>query len=761
MTNLRNDILEILSRTSSTFEEILNHVSSNSDELATELFFLESEGFIYKASNHTYFSLEKEGLLFGELRMHPNGFGFVEKMNIKGEDIYIPDTELNGAIHGDHVVVKTKNHSKGKSLEGKIISIAKRNCTKIVGAFFENGAMSFVKPDDSRFCFQIIVPKECKLGAVNGHKVIVELFPVNREERVVMGKIIEILGHKNDPGVDILSIIHQHGINIEFSPDTLEQANSISEIITEEEILQRRDLRNKTIVTIDGEDAKDLDDAVAVELLENGNYLLGVHIADVSYYVRENSPLDRDAFERGTSVYLVDRVIPMLPHRLSNGICSLNPQVDRLTLSCEMEFSKTGELISYDIFESVIKTTERMTYTDVRKILLEEDEEVILKYKKLVPLFKNMASLAEILRRKRFDRGSIDFDIKETKVSVDENGKPIDIYFRERSVAEKLIEDFMLSANETIAYHFSTLGLPFIYRIHDNPKEDKLRHLFDFITRFGFFMKGDAKEIHSKQIQYLLTQLEGREEEDVIRKLLLRSMQQAKYSSENRGHFGLAAPFYTHFTSPIRRYPDLIVHRLIRELLIKKNQNPAIISHYFSVLEEIAEHSSQRERRAVEAERDTNELKKTEFMTDKIGKEFNGIISSVTNFGFFVELENTVEGLVHVMSLEDDHYKFDERNLALVGKRTGKKFFIGQKVKVRLVSTDLLEHTIDFEVIKADVPTFISKPQKPKRSFQKTYNQKGNERHNDKNQKTKNQSPSQKPKKKNSDRKSKFDNLYK
>ena len=452
-------------------------------------------------------------------------------------------------------------------------------------------------------------------------------------------------------------------------------------------------------ITIDGADAKDLDDAISVVKNEDGTYTLSVHISDVSYYVTENSPMDEEAYERGTSVYLTDRVIPMLPHKLSNGICSLNPGVDRLTLSCVMKIDRNGKVIENEIFESVINSKERMTYSDVYKIIEEKDEELVAKYAPIVPMLNDMADLAKILKSKRIDRGAIDFDFKESKILVDEEGWPTDVVIVERTVSEKLIEEFMLAANETIAEHFHWLQVPFIYRIHENPKAEKLQKFFEFLTNFGVVVKGTGNDVHPRALQEIVESIQGMPEETVISTMLLRSMQQAKYFEESLGHFGLSTDFYTHFTAPIRRYPDLIVHRLIRTYLIEKDVSAKTIEHWNSVLTEIAEHTSERERRAVDAERDTESLKQAQFMLDKIGEEFEGVISSVTNFGLFVELENTIEGLVHVSYMTDDYYRFDDRQMMMIGEHTGKQFRIGAEVTVRVVAVKPEESAIDFEIV--------------------------------------------------------------
>ena len=547
--------------------------SSTFKDFVKALVQLEEKGLVVRTRSNRYGLPEKMNLIRGKLTGHAKGFAFVIPEEPGMDDIFIPPNETNNAIHGDTVLARVSSESSGQRKEGTIVRILERGITKIVGTYTESKNFGFVIPDDKKFAGDIFIPKAASNGAVEGHKVVVELTNYPEGRMSAEGAVIQILGHKNDPGVDILSVIHKHGLPQEFPQEVLQQANQAPETIDESEIQNRRDLRNEMIVTIDGADAKDLDDAVTVTKLDNGNYKLGVHIADVSYYVTEDSPIDREAEERGTSVYLVDRVIPMIPHRLSNGICSLNPQVDRLTLSCEMEIDSDGEVVNHEIFQSVIKTTERMTYSDVNAILTEQDEELHKRYEPLIPMFKLMEELAEALRGKRMHRGAIDFDFKESKVLVDEEGKPTDIVLRERSVAEKLIEEFMLAANETIAEHFHWMDVPFIYRIHEDPKEDKLRRFFEFITNFGYIVKGTANSVHPRALQEIIEEVREKPEEMVISTVMLRSMQQAKYDPESLGHFGLSAEFYTHFTSPIRRYPDLIVHRLIRTYLIEGKLN--------------------------------------------------------------------------------------------------------------------------------------------------------------------------------------------
>jgi ribonuclease R len=673
--------------------------ASEFKELVKALVAMEEQGLVVRTRSNRYGVPEKMNLIRGKVTGHAKGFAFVVPEDPTLDDIFIPPSELKNAMHGDIVLVRVNSQTSGARKEGTIVRILERGVTEVVGTYTESKHFGFVIPDDKKIVNDIFIPKHAANGAVEGHKVVVRLTTYPEGRISAEGEVIKILGHKNDPGVDILSIIHKHGLPLQFPEDVIAHANSIPEEITEEDLKGRRDLRDQMIVTIDGEDAKDLDDAVTVTKLDNGHYKLGVHIADVSHYVKEGSPIDREAYERGTSVYLVDRVIPMIPHRLSNGICSLNPKVDRLTLSCEMEVNEHGEVVSHEIFQSVIRTTERMTYSDVNKILVDKDEELRKKYEPLVPMFELMAELADILRNKRMKRGAIDFDFKEAKVLVDEEGKPYDVILRERSVAERLIEEFMLLANETVAEHFHWMNVPFIYRVHEDPKPEKLQRFLEFITNFGYVVKGTGNQIHPRALQEVLEAVRGEPEEMVVSTVMLRSMKQARYDAESLGHYGLSTDFYTHFTSPIRRYPDLIVHRLIRTYLINGQLDEETQQKWAEKLPDIAEHSSNMERRAVEAERETDDLKKTEFMEDKIGMEFDGIISSVTNFGLFVELPNTIEGLVHVSYLTDDYYRYDERHYAMIGERTGKVYRIGDEITVRVINVNKDERIVDFEIV--------------------------------------------------------------
>ncbi|MBA4537076.1 ribonuclease R [Bacillus aquiflavi] len=680
-------------------EALMIEDSAEFKDFVKALVKMEEDGFVVRTRSNRYGLPEKMNLVRGKLTGHPKGFAFVIPDEARMDDIFIPPGEMNNAMHGDTVLVRVATTSSGQRREGTVIRIIERGVQEIVGTYVESTHFGFVIPDDKKLVNDIFIPKSASKGAVEGHKVVVKLTTYPDSRKSAEGEVIHILGHKNDPGVDILSIIYKHGLPLEFPDEVLAQAMETPDEITDNDLTNRRDLRNEVIVTIDGADAKDLDDAVTVTKLDNGHFKLGVHIADVSYYVTEGSPIDKEAFERGTSVYLVDRVIPMIPHRLSNGICSLNPKADRLTLSCVMEIDGKGEVVQHEIFQSVIKTTERMTYSDVNKILVDRDESVRTRYESLVPMFELMDELAKILRKKRMKRGAIDFDFKEAQVLVDDEGKPTDVIIRERSVAEHLIEEFMLAANETVAQHFHWLDVPFIYRIHEDPKEEKLSRFFEFITNFGYIVRGTANSVHPRALQEIIEAVRGKSEEMVVSTVLLRSMQQAKYDPESLGHFGLSTKFYTHFTSPIRRYPDLIVHRLIRTYLIEGRLDEAMRARWEADLPEIAEHSSKMERRAVDGERETDEMKKAEFMADKIGEEYDGIISSVTNFGMFVELPNTIEGLVHVSYMTDDYYHYDERHYAMIGERTGNVFRIGDEITVRVIDVNLDEYSIDFEIV--------------------------------------------------------------
>lgn len=666
-------------------------------ELKAVMDALEAEGKVHVSQKGKY--LKGAGrTLRGVYQAHPRGFGFV---TIEGEtdDIFIPEKETNGALHGDTVEILLTASPEGKRKEGKIVKIAERGTAKIVGLYqvAKGKHYGFVIPDNQRFLQDIFVPEERAKGAVDGHKVVVELTSYGSDNAKPEGKIVEILGHVNDPGVDIMSIVKSYDLPVEFPEKVMNQAERVPEEVSDADMAGRKDLREWVMVTIDGEDAKDLDDAVSLTRTEDGkNWILGVHIADVANYVQERSALDREALHRGTSVYLADRVIPMLPHRLSNGICSLNAGVDRLAMSCIMTVDAKGDVIDHEICESVIRVNERMSYTSVKKILEDHDEEETTRYIDLVPMFEEMEQLAGILRNRRHQRGSIDFDFPESKIMLDEEGHPMEIRSYDRNVATKIIEDFMLLANETVAEEYYWREIPFVYRVHETPDEDKIKKLAILINNFGYSLH-ISDEVRPGQIQKLLTKIQGTPQETMISRLALRSMKQARYTPENDGHFGLAARYYTHFTSPIRRYPDLQIHRIIKDDL-RGRMNEKKMEHYQTILPEVTRQASETERRAEEAERETIRLKKAEYMEAHIGEVFEGVISGITNWGIYVELSNTIEGLVHVANMYDDHYDYYEDRYEMVGEHTGKTYKLGETVYVRVIDADCLTRTIDFEM---------------------------------------------------------------
>ena len=630
----------------------------------------------------------------GTFLAHSKGFGFVERE--QGEDIFIPANQVNGAMHKDKVLYRiNRKEEYGKRAEGEIVKILKRGNIKIVGTFEQCKGFGFVLPDNKRVTKDIFISKENSMGAVTGHKVVAEITVYGDETKNPEGEIIEILGHINDPGVDILSIIREYDLPVDFPEDVYKQIENLEMEVLQKDREGREDFTGYKTVTIDGEDAKDLDDAISLDILENGNFLLGVHIADVSHYVRENTPLDKEAYKRGTSVYLVDRVIPMLPHKLSNGICSLNPHEDRLALSCIMEINHKAEVVNHRVVKSVIHSDKRMTYTAVREVLEEKTPALLEEYADFVDMLENMNRLRILLAEKRKKRGSVNFDLPESKIILDENGNPIDIKPYERSIATNMIEEFMLICNETIAEDFFWQEVPFLFRSHEIPDEQKLQKMEDFIRNFGYHLKGSKDDIHPKAIQQMLLKAEGKDEERIITRVVLRSMKQARYTAENGGHFGLAAKYYCHFTSPIRRYPDLQIHRIIKWILdgqmTEKKQKSLN-----KVMPDVAKQCSMRERTAEDAERATDDLKKAEYMADKIGMEYEGIISSLTSWGIYVELPNTVEGMVPLQSLEDDFYIYDEENMIIYGEHSNKKYMLGQKVNIIVTKVDIELKNIDF-----------------------------------------------------------------
>lgn len=678
--------------------KIFSLTKNEQKDLKKILKVMESEGIILKNKSEKYGLVESMGLIKGKFIGHQKGFGFVNIMQEGASDIYINANEVHGAMHGDIVLVKIlkEGGNDNRRSEGEIVKVIERSNKTIVGIYESSQNFGFVIPEEKKIYNDIFIPKTQKGDAKDGDVVIIEITQWPDGRRNPEGKVVEVLGKKGQKGVDILTIIKKFNLPEEFPEKVEEYAANIQEEIPQEEYDRRRDLRNLVMVTIDGEDAKDLDDAVSLELLENGNYKLGVHIADVSHYVREKNTLDKEALKRATSVYLIDRVIPMLPKKLSNGICSLNPKVDRLAMSCFMEINKAGKVVANEVFESVIKTSERMTYTDVTKILVENDEELIKRYDYLVDMFKDMEKLCKILNKKRMDRGAIDFDFAESKIILDEFGKAVDVKPYERAIANRIIEEFMLVCNETVAEYMFWSNIPFIYRIHEDPKEEKLDQFYEFIHNLGHPVKR-TKEVFPGALQEIVDTFKGKKEETVVSTLLLRSMMQARYSPESLGHFGLAAKYYSHFTSPIRRYPDLMIHRIIKEFLnggigTGRMEKLAVTVDYAS------RQSSDMERLAQEAEREVDDLKKAEYMADKVGEIYEGIISSVTSFGFFVELPNTVEGLVHISALHDDYYNYDERHLCLIGDMTKNTYRLGDEIKIKVERVDVENKEVYFAV---------------------------------------------------------------
>jgi len=632
----------------------------------------------------------------GTFISHPRGFGFLE-IPEEEEDIFIPEESVGTALHGDTVQIIVKKDGKdGKRCEGEVVKVLERGTREVVGTYQQCDGFGFVVTDNQRFLKDVFIPAGKSLTAEDGDKVLAEIKDHGNKRRSPEGKIIEILGKPGECGVDVLCVAKSYELPMEFPEKVAKQAERIKETLNEGDFYGREDLRDVVMVTIDGEDAKDLDDAVSLTKDEEF-YHLGVHIADVSNYVQYNSALDKEALKRGTSVYLADRVIPMLPKKLSNGICSLNAGEDRLALSCLMDIDKKGRVVSHRIVESVIHVKERMSYTNVKKILLQEDEELEKRYEELLPMFFQMKELSELLRNRRKKRGAIDFDFPESKLVLDEKGKVVDIYPYEQNIATRLIEDFMLAANETVAEEYCMLGLPFVYRTHENPDMEKMETVLEMVHQAGIKVKKGKETISPKEVQKILKELEGMECEPFFARLILRSMKQAKYTVEDTGHFGLAAKYYCHFTSPIRRYPDLQIHRIIKETLRGK-MTEAKIQHYKGILEEVARQSSAMERRAEEVERETIKMKKAEYMKQHIGEAFEGTVSGVTEWGFYVELDNTVEGLVHVNSLTDDYYTFDKDRYCLVGDMTGRAYRMGQRVKVWVENADENTKTVDFKI---------------------------------------------------------------
>ena len=671
---------------------INNRTIEETKEMNEALNELEEEGELYHSNKGKYMLFSDSNLRKGILRVNKKGYGFVEVLD--EEDIFIPMDNINDAIDGDTVTVEIIETKEDGRREGRIVKVIKRNLSTVVGEIYFKKGIGHIIPDDKKLKLDIEIPKKKNLGSVDGHKVVVEIESINK--RKCQGKVIKILGHKNDPGVDILSIVEKYEIKYEFDPEVVEQLDSIPEEISEKDKVGRRDLTNEVIFTIDGDDTKDIDDAISVEKLDNGNYKLGVHIADVSYYVREGSPLDLEAMERGTSVYLVDRVIPMLPHKLSNGICSLNPGVERLAISCVMEIDNKGNTVDYEIFESVIKSRIQMTYKKVNKVLKDEEVEG---YEPFVNDLKLMKELADIIRKHKNERGYIDFDTDEAKILVDENCVPTDVVLRDRGAGENLIEDFMIQANECVATHIFYMDLPFVYRIHEYPKEDKIKSFLTFVSSLGYNVPSDIRDISPKSMQKLLYFLKDKKEYKVLSSQLLRNMQKAIYSPQNLGHYGLASKCYTHFTSPIRRYPDTTVHRLLRTYLFDKNISNDTIRHWEEKLIYVTDHSSVKERSSIDCEREVEDMKMAEYMEGHIGETYTGMISTVTNFGMFIQLDNLIEGLVKINEL-NGFYDYNEESQMLIDEKTHNMYRLGDKVVVKVVRASKEEKTIDFEIVK-------------------------------------------------------------
>ena len=646
---------------------------------------------IYRTKKNNYLLFTNSHLKLGTMIANKKGYGFVD---IDGDDdVFVAPTNMNGAIHGDRVVVEITS-PKGIDLEGRIVKIVDRKFKQMVGEVYFNKNVPYVDLDDERV--KITIKLDKTMGAMPGHKVLVKITNKLKDNNY-KGEVIKILGHKNDPGVDILSITNEMGIPDTFSDEVMKEVDNLPDEVLEKDLIGRTDLRDEMIFTIDGDDTKDIDDAISIEKIGD-NYKLGVHIADVSYYVRPNTALDSEAFDRGTSVYLADRVIPMLPHKLSNGICSLNPNVDRLAVSCIMQIDKNGNVVDYDILQTVIRSRKQMTYKNVNKIL--EENIVPEGYEEYEDKLRLMLDLAHILRKNKENRGYIDFDIDESKIIVDDKGKAIDVTLRYRGEGEKLIEDFMIAANETVATHIYYMELPFIYRIHGEPNEEKINNFMRFLNILGYKVKEDLHKLTPKTMQNILGQLKDKKEFHLLSSLLLRSMQKAIYDTNNIGHFGIASKCYTHFTSPIRRYPDTTVHRLLHTYIFDNNINNETINFYERELPFVAEHTSNMERRSIECERAVDDMKKAEYMMDHIGEEYEGIISSVMPFGMFVELPNLIEGLVRLDSIKGDYYTYDETTFTVRGNKDKRGFRLGDSVKVRVVSADKEKRTIDFEVVR-------------------------------------------------------------
>lgn len=696
---MKDKILNVLKAQDKAFTafELKDILGLDTTEEIKEMFSvlneLEGNLTIYHTNKDKYMAFEYSHLKKGKIAVSEKGYGFV--LMDDEDDIHVDKDHLNGAVDGDVVIVEIVNKNTGAKKEGRVLRIQSRNYGPLVGEYFYNDGKPTIKVNDRKFKQEVVLTKESIKNAVDGHIVVATVIK-ELDRNTVLAEITNIIGHKNDVGVDIEAIVYKHMFSPKFSNEVLEELDSIPDSVRPEDKIGRKDLTGDVTFTIDGDDTKDIDDAISIRKLDNGNYELGVHIADVSYYVKPGTRLYDEAYERGTSVYLVDRVIPMLPHKLSNGICSLNPNVERLAQSCVMEIDNKGNVVSHEIFESVIKSNIQMTYKKVNKWL--EEQIVEEGYEPFTEKLSLMKELADILRQNRESRGAIDFDTDEAKIIADETGKPVDVILRDRGAGEKMIEDFMIVANETVASHVYYMELPFVYRVHGTPKEEKVNDFLDFISSLGYKVTGKVNINYPSSIEHILEQLKNKKEYKILSSLMLRAMQKAVYQMDNIGHFGLASKIYTHFTSPIRRFPDTTVHRLLRTYLYENDQSKKTTDYFKEYLPVLTEHASLKERDAIECEREVEDMKMAEYMMDHVGEEFKGMISGVTSFGMFVALPNMIEGLVHISDIKGDYYNYDEKSMSLIGQKTKKRYRIGDEVTVICKSASKEESFIDFEI---------------------------------------------------------------
>lgn len=693
-----------------------DHLGNFSD-IVKALSFLEQQKQIITDGNGHYQLTQENIVVEGVFKANSKGFGFVRLEDEEADDVFIAKDYTNCALDGDQVRIKITaggNPWNGKGPEGQVEEVVEHGIENIVGEFNPltdqqvkvSHYIGYVVSTNKKLANYRIYVGEVGLHPQKGDivKVAIEKYPNEANPDTMLGIITNVIGNKNTPGVDIMAIVSAHNVRCEWDQKALDQANAIPDHVTAEDMANREDIREQPTVTIDGDDSKDFDDAVVLWKLPNGNYHLGVHIADVAYYIKENSPLDQEAYTRGNSTYLVDRVIPMLPFRLSNGICSLNEGEDRLVLSCDMEITPEGERVNYCIHPSVMRSHARMTYNNVNKVLdLNNHEPLAEKYHKLAPMLHDMAELHNALYQKRHQRGAIDFEEPEAKIVVDELGKPVDIVLHNRGIAEKMIESFMLIANETVAEDFYKKHVPFLYRVHETPDGERIKGFFEFCSAFGLQITADPNHVRPIDLQKVVSKTLETPEEAVVQMMMLRSLKQAHYSEEPLGHFGLAAKFYTHFTSPIRRYSDLMVHRMIHEYM-DQGTDKAIQAHFASCLPDVADQTSTQERVSIDTEREVNDLKMTEYMSDQVGQRFDAVVSSVTSFGMFIQLPNTVEGLIHISNLTDDFYSFNEKSMTLTGRGTHKQYHVGMPIKVTLINANIEQHQLDFEIYDPDAP---------------------------------------------------------